>query len=184
LDSWTALDDVLPALRRFLADRCRDDAELDDVVQETLVRAARYRATLSDPAKLRSWSFRIAVNVLTDRVRRETRQRLVASGSELLPDLTCPDSEEDLQEIEVDGQAELREEVLAVLTEAVADLRERDRRLLDSYYGGSGSCRETAEDCGLPQELVKVHLFRARRRLQGLVTRRLGHRRSLRQAAP
>jgi len=174
--TWTSLDDIVPSLRRFLAERCRDDSELDDVVQETLCRAARHRATLTDPQKLRSWAFRIGINVLTDRVRREGRLHTVADGDEVLPTLACPHGEEDLRQIQVGGVPELREEVLAVLTDALADLRERDRRLIDSYYGGAGSCRETASDCGMRPDLVKVHLFRARRRLQDMVTRRMGRR--------
>ena len=175
--SWSALDAIVPSLRRFLGERCRDANELDDVVQETLLRAARHRATLSDPHKLRSWTFRIAINVLTDRVRSERRQRMADRQEDVLPELPCPKTEEEYVEVRVGDRSELREEVLTVLTDALDDLRDCDRRLLDSYYGGAGSCRETAADCGLPQELVKVHLFRARQRLRSMVTRRFDERR-------
>ena len=175
--SWSSLDAIVPSLRRFLGERCRDANELDDVVQETLLRAARHRESLSDPAKLRSWAFRIGINVLTDRVRTETRLRTAEQAEEVLPELPCPRTEEDLEEVRVGDRNELREEVLAVLTDALDDLRGRERRLLDSYYGGAGSCRETASDCGLDPELVKVHLFRARRRLKRMVTQHFDERR-------
>lgn len=175
--TWSALDDIVPALRRFLDPRCRDRSERDDVVQETLLRAARHRDSLSDPRKLRSWVFRIGANVLADHVRRESRRRQAEGGDELLPEVPCPATvDEPGEELRVGDRHELRDEVLAVLTEALADLRDRDRRLLDSYYGGAGSCRETAADCGVAPELVKVHLYRARRRLRTLVTRRFERR--------
>jgi DNA-directed RNA polymerase specialized sigma24 family protein len=70
---WSGLEELRPSLQRLLARRCRDAAELDDVVQETLLRAARYRAKLSERERLRGWAMRIAINVLRDRVRRRER---------------------------------------------------------------------------------------------------------------
>ena len=71
--TWGELEDLRPALRSFLARRCRDESELDDVVQETLLRAARYRGSLTRSGSLRPWALRIAANVLCDRVRVERR---------------------------------------------------------------------------------------------------------------
>src|SRR5262249_2916342 len=50
---WYGLEELRPLLRNFLRRHCRDGFELEDVVQETLLRAARYRGSLSDSRNLR-----------------------------------------------------------------------------------------------------------------------------------
>ena len=85
LARWRGLERLEDDLRAYLCRRCRDQSEMDDVVQETLLRAARYRRSLCDPAKLRGWAMRIAANVLRDHVRRECRMQrreLLESGWE------------------------------------------------------------------------------------------------------
>jgi DNA-directed RNA polymerase specialized sigma24 family protein len=66
-----------------------------------------------------------------------------------------------------------RADALRELAATVGELPAHDRRVLESYYGG-GLCGErTARECGLPRSLVKVRLFRARRRLERLLRPRL-----------
>ena len=66
-----------------------------------------------------------------------------------------------------------RRVALAKLGEVFGELRADDRAVLSSYYGGAQSCAETACECGIPSPLVKVRLFRARRRLMRALRRRL-----------
>ena len=68
---WRGLAELEPQVRAFARRRCRDMHELDDVVQETLLRAARYRRGLTDETRLKSWTLRIAANVMRDRLDRE-----------------------------------------------------------------------------------------------------------------
>ena len=61
----------------------------------------------------------------------------------------------------------MRDETVGVAEVArQAELRARDRTLLDARYEDGRSCRETAVACEIPPSLVKVRLFRARKRLQ------------------
>lgn len=46
----------------------------EDIAQETFVRAARSLGSLSDPAGLRSWLFRVAVNLCRDHQRSAARR--------------------------------------------------------------------------------------------------------------
>ena len=55
----------------------------------------------------------------------------------------------------------------------IVALRPDDRRVLGSFYGGAGSCRETARECAIPVHLVKVRLYRARKRLTRALRRGL-----------
>ncbi len=68
------------AVARGLAIRILLDLAIaEDITQETFVRAARSLTSLSDPAGLRSWLFRIAVNLAREHqrsaARRTTRER-------------------------------------------------------------------------------------------------------------
>ena len=72
------------------------------------------------------------------------------------------------------GRWELEKETaLEVMTQALRGLKRADQRVLGSYYGGAQSCRETAAECDIPLHLVKVRLFRARRRLLRAIRARL-----------
>ena len=175
---WKGLQELEPAVRAFLSRRCRDASELDDVVQETFLRAARYRGSLGDSDRLRGWTLRIAGNVLRDRVRRECRlgrAELIDDGLEQLAARERPPGE--LEEIPVLRVGELsidREDALWHLSRAMDDLREDDQRVLGSYYYRSaGTCSTTGVECGIEPTLVKVRLFRARRRLALAVRRSL-----------
>ncbi len=175
---WGGLEEIRADLRRFLAPRCRDESEIDDVVQETLLRAALYRDRLEEPAKLRPWAQRIASNVLCDRVRRERRLDRVSGGEAVLETLPARDADGHL---DCGGAVELRCEgwvldkgtALELLAGELRELRPEDRELLSAFYGGGRSCREAGLACDVPRSRVKVRLFRARRRLLKALRRRL-----------
>jgi len=182
---WWGLEELRPAIRRFLAARCRDSSELDDVVQETLLRAARYRENLADCGRLHSWVLRIASNVLRDHVRRSSRASAVQFDEDLgeaLPGREpSPARGPQADWISIGDETVEREVAIAHLLRAFGELRAHDREVLRSYYAGAESCSATATECGLPPALVKVRLFRARRRLEARVRRSiaLGRTRSL-----
>jgi RNA polymerase sigma-70 factor (ECF subfamily) len=172
---WGGLEGLEPELRRYLRRRCRDASEEDDVVQETLLRAARYRPSLLEPDRLGGWSQRIAANVLRDRRRRESRLARAecgAAGLDALPDpVDCVADEERLIRV---GGLELELGVmLGHLERALRGLRERDRRVLRSYYQGGGETARVARELGIARGLVKVRLYRARQRLGVALRQRL-----------
>lgn len=173
-EAWRGVDGLTEFLRRVLASRCRDEFELEDVVQEACVRAARYRSTLSDEARLRPWAARIALNVLKSRARRlqDARQRPLEEDEE--DALADPEPEPRVPDLFRAGPWVVdREEALQHLRLAMAGLRDDDRRLLSAFYDGGESCRRAAHVCELSPGLAKVRLFRARQRLQRLVRRRI-----------
>jgi RNA polymerase sigma-70 factor (ECF subfamily) len=169
---WSGLEAMRPALHGYLSRRCRDVHEADDIVQDTLVRAARYRRSLTSAARLRSWVLRIAANVFRDHVRRTSRLPRVGVDEETLerahgPHGDAHDSRDhDDALVEVDERRFDRETLLRLLRQVYAELPEHDRLVLRSYYGGEESCAVTALECGISAGLVKVRLFRARRRLE------------------
>jgi RNA polymerase sigma factor (sigma-70 family) len=187
--TWEGLEGLRPVLRSFLARQCTDENEVDDVVQETYLRAARYRAGLVEPRRLKAWTLRIAANVLMDRRQRASRYvgsfrgpgtpEEDGSPSGATPEPAAPEEEPEppltIGRFEVE-----RADAVGLLRRVLGGLRDDDRRVLDSYYGGSQSCRRTGDECGIPAHLVKVRLFRARQRL----CRAMRHRIALEHARP
>ncbi len=172
--TWQGLEDLRGALRTVLARHTQDENEVEDVIQETYLRAARYRRRLQDARRLRSWTVRIALNVLSDRKRRE--HRFVPTD----PDDVLLDREVECGAfVQVESPVRLgrweidRERALDLLSRAMRGLREGDRSVLHSFYGGAQSCRATACECDIPPHLVKVRLFRARQRLSKAIRREL-----------
>lgn len=57
----------------------------DDMVQDTLLRAWRARASLDDPTRLRPWLYRIATNTCLDELGRRRRRVLASDLGESTP---------------------------------------------------------------------------------------------------
>jgi len=63
-----------PRLRAFIRRRVRNDDVADDLVQETLLKVYRSRATLRDDTKLEAWLYQIARGTIIDHYRRQRPQ--------------------------------------------------------------------------------------------------------------
>ena len=59
----------------FLTRTTRDDAEAEDLLQETFIRLAREIRAGRSPEQLRAWLYRVASNLATSRFRRRTVAR-------------------------------------------------------------------------------------------------------------
>jgi RNA polymerase sigma-70 factor (ECF subfamily) len=171
---WQGLAELRGALRAFLARHCDDENEMEDVIQETYLRAARFRSGRRGVQRLRPWTMRIALNVLSD-LRRRSARTLSTPLEDAVFELPDPVADESAGAGRYRvGRRELeRETVLLHLERAVALLREDDRLVLDAFYGGERCSRTTALACGIPRRLVKMRLFRARQRLLRVLRRRV-----------
>lgn len=163
-EAWAGLEEMRDGLRSFLVRQCPDENDVEDVIQETFLRAARYRRA-HRVKSLRPWVMRIALHVLADAKRRGVRTQAERQRSEpgeapARPEASLADSHFRVGGLWLDGES-AREVVLRGL----GRLRGPDRALLDSNYGGELATSTVAEECGLPQRVVKVRLYRARQRL-------------------
>lgn len=185
--SWRGLEDQRDAVIRFLSRRCRDEHEAEDLTQETLMRAARYRSGGGERGRLTSWLVQIAANVLRDHARREGRGPKNGED-ELMEQVMDPHPSPGDRKME--GTVELgehpvdTEDALHHLNVAFTRLLERDRAVLSAYYGAGEDTAHAARECGIRQSLVKVRLFRARRRLERLVLQRASQDRVRQVALP
>ncbi len=87
---FAAVEPLRGALRVHCYRMLGSSHDGDDVLQETMLRAWRAKASLSDPAMLRPWLYRIATNVCLDELKRRPRRVL---SHEAYPPHTDPNAE-------------------------------------------------------------------------------------------
>ena len=144
------LPTVLAIARRML----RDDAEAEDVAQETLLRLWRNAAGLElGEGGVRPWLRRVAANLCIDRVRA---QRNTSLGDAL------PEEIEPASQMTRLAERELSKRV----DTALKALPERQRLALTLFHYEGMSQIEVGNAMGISDEAVESLLARARRTLK------------------
>jgi RNA polymerase sigma-70 factor (ECF subfamily) len=127
----------------------RTSSEAEDVSQEALLRAWRYRDRCRDPGSRSAWLARICHN--------EAR-RPRAGSRESAP------LEEDALEVPAEGPESLVERLS--VRSALSDLSEADRKLAWLRYGLDYTQPAAADALGIPEGTAKVRLHRIRATLR------------------
>jgi RNA polymerase sigma-70 factor (ECF subfamily) len=147
----------------------RDSAEADEAVQDAFVKAYSHLASFREELPFEVWFTRILINGCLDRIKARTRrERWIAPMPE------GPGGERDFAE-RTPGRGPSPEDQLLArerrkeLADALAKLPERQRSVfMLSHYEGCTS-REVSALTGLNESTVRVHLFRAIRKLRTLL---------------
>ncbi|MFI1701262.1 RNA polymerase sigma factor [Streptomyces bobili] len=158
-----ALDELvagwLPLVYNVVGRALNGHADVDDVVQETMLRAVDHLGTLRDPDSFRSWLVAIAMRQIRDRARRRTTQPLddsvPADGAADFAELT-------VLKLQLEGE---RREV----AEAVRWLDDEDRQLLSLWWlevAGELTRRELAAAVGVSRQHAAVRVQRMKERLE------------------
>jgi RNA polymerase sigma-70 factor (ECF subfamily) len=151
-----------------------DDAEAEDVVQETYVRAFTHLDSFRGEAQLSTWLTRIALNEALGRFRRR-RITVGLKDIDTINDqaearvIYLPSARQDSDPEAATAQAEVRR----LLERAVDQLPEHFRMVFMLRDIEEMSVEETASHLGLRPETVKTRLHRARRLLRQSLDRAL-----------
>src|SRR5918999_4669922 len=148
----------------------RDAADADEAVQDAFIKAYSHLASFREELPFEVWFTRILVNGCLDRIKARTRrERWIVS----MPESTGTDR--DLAE-RMPGHGPSPEDQLLAkergrrVARALAKLPDRQRTVfMLSHYEGCSS-REVSAITGLNESTVRVHLFRAIRKLRKLLT--------------
>ena len=149
-------DRTARALRAYLGRVTGDPALADDLLQECYYRFLRARGTYDGDAHRRNALFRIAINLVHDNRRRLKHAPVHHARG-------APEAAASAHDAGATERA-------ADLRAAMARLRPRERALLWLAYAHGSSHKEIAASLGLRPASIKLLLFRARRRLAGLLS--------------
>ena len=151
-----------------------DDAEAEDVVQETYARAFTHLDGFRGEAQLSTWLTRIALNEALGRLRRR-RTMISLKDIDAINDqgearvIYLPSARQDSDPEAAAAQAEVRR----LLERAVDQLPDHFRVVFMLRDIEEMSVEETASHLGLRPETVKTRLHRARRLLRQSLDRTL-----------
>ncbi|HEX6084192.1 MAG TPA: sigma-70 family RNA polymerase sigma factor [Thermoanaerobaculia bacterium] len=132
-----------------------DQAVADDLLQKTFFRFLRANPTLATEEHQRRWLFRTATNLAMDHFRETKRER----GHVELSDESGPSME---------PREVLRHDMMKTFSE----LKPRERALLWLAHVEEADHEDIGEALGVKTNSVKVLLFRARRKLGELLTKK------------
>jgi len=175
--NWDGLAERRVRLEKKVSGWSRDKSVVDDVVQETMIRAARYRGGLREPERMDSWIDRIAWNVLKSHASREARRGMslldhseldASEGREEDPEIQLVEEVHWVSDIEV-GAGRLS----SLLEGAIRALPEHERRMIQAAYSEQMSPSAISEAFGVRRELVKSRLYRIRQKLRRRVVQAL-----------
>ncbi|MFF0001276.1 sigma-70 family RNA polymerase sigma factor [Streptomyces avermitilis] len=157
-----ALDELvagwLPLVYNVVGRALGGHADVDDVVQETMLRAVDHLGSLRDPDSFRSWLVAIAMRQIRDRARRRTAEPLTDGAGDQVVDF----AELTVLRLQLEGQ---RREV----AEAVRWLDAEDRQLLSLWWlevAGELTRRELAAAIGISRQHAAVRVQRTKARLE------------------
>lgn len=142
-------------LRAYLIGSCGSSSLADDLMQEAYFRLIRADFQANDDEHRKNYLFRIATNLLRDHHRRRR------SETPEIPELTTATGDHG-------DRIAARSDLIRVL----AELKPRERELLWLAYVEGMSHREIASALGLKTASIRPLLFRARRRMAGVMTSR------------
>jgi RNA polymerase sigma-70 factor (ECF subfamily) len=146
----------------------RDGADADEAVQDAFVKAYMHLESFEYGRSFEVWFTRILVNTCLDRVKsRNRRARWMLAADDLgeanpmtraaTPGHWSPEARS------------LEHERGARLLGAIAQLPERQRTVVVLSQLEGATTREVSEMTGLRETTIRVHLFRALRRLRSLL---------------
>ena len=144
----------------------RDTAEADEAVQDAFVKAFTKIGSFDSRQSFEGWFTRILINGCLD--RQKIRSRRERWQLPLTPWASGP-AEYVSDDAPTPEAAMLAGERRKRIARAVKRLPERQRTVLVLRHYGDLSVRDVAEATGLNEATVRVHLFRAVRKLRGLL---------------
>lgn len=160
-DAYTQLVDKYErALYFHILKMIKDKEQVEDLVQETFVKAFDNLNTYSTNYAFSTWLYRIATNHTIDYLRKKKLKTLSIDEP-----MRTKDGEMDMQlEDESAGTDRdiIRKQRQKIVQNAIKNLPEKYRKVIEMRHMEEKSYKEIARVLDLPLGTVKAHIFRAR----------------------
>lgn len=140
-------------LWRFMFGMLGNRQAAEDALQIVWLRVVQSLVRLREPARYEAWMYRVARNVIADRLRSQYRRPLEESFEEAASS-DCPFESIDLTDS---------------LHHALSNLHPIDRETTVLFYFQEKTLDEVAGICNVPAGTVKSRLHRARRQLREIL---------------
>ena len=147
------------AVQRFVRTRLRDEFEVADIVQETMLSVWRGAAGFEQRSTVRGWMLTLARNKIIDHVRKQARMS-VAEPDEAIP-ADDPDPEAVIAAAEDAGR----------VRDCVEKLSDRQRAVVHLAFFEELSYPEIAVIENVPEGTVKTRVFHAKKLLMRCLSR-------------
>jgi len=145
----------------------RDPSDADEAVQDAFIKVFLHIEQYRSDLPFDVWFTRILVNASLDRLKARARQQKWISHS------TDEDNGRPVEQVagnEASNERRmLAKEKWAQVTEAVAGLPDRQRLVFTLCHLDERTPAEISAATGMSQATVRVHLFRALRKLRGVL---------------
>lgn len=146
------MDRHMPAVKRHLRFKISNDADLEDVLQEVLLKVWLHLGQFRSESSVRTWMTRVAINEARQSYRRSKRMPFCQP---------LDDSRDITSTSELPDQRLIRAEAAADLHRAVSQLPEKYRDVVIFRNLREISIKETAEVLQTTSAATKTRLFRA-----------------------
>ncbi|CED57540.1 RNA polymerase, sigma 70 factor [Aliivibrio wodanis] len=143
------------SLKAFLRSKVSNPEDVEDLLQEILIKTHRNLTTISDNQKVKSWLFQIANNTIIDFYRQNKKR------TEL--------TEDDLW-FDEQNEEQIVKELSRCLLPFIKQLPDEDAELLSLIEIEGISQKEYAEKNGLKYSTLKSRVKKSREKLHGLFT--------------
>lgn len=151
-------------VRGFLRAVCYDRSAIDDLAQETFLRAIKHAGRFDPKYPMRGWLLTIARRLSINHGQKQKRRR-PAAGIE--PDQLNSDAAmSPSNRLEQDERQTLYRELVE---QAMARLTEPQRVTIAMHYQQAIPLDEIAKSLEMPIGTVKSHLYRGRQRMKDLL---------------
>jgi RNA polymerase sigma-70 factor (ECF subfamily) len=157
----------------------RDTAEADEAVQDAFVKAYQHLASFREELPFDVWFTRILINGCLDRIKARTRRERWLVPMTMRPASSSgdgPTTARDVTERVAAGGLSPEETLLGrerrrEIAAALSRLPERQRSVFVLSHVEGRTSKEVSALTGLNESTVRVHLFRAIRKLRTLLAR-------------
>ena len=146
----TVISEYQSSLRAFLQSRLRNASDVDDVLQDALMKTFRNISSLKSGDKIKPWLFQIANNALMDHYRRAKRDNSISA--------------EDLWYDDEDSQHAFE----GCLEPFLSALPPESGDLLRKIEIEGASQKDYAEEIGISYSTLKSRVQSSRKQLRGL----------------
>lgn len=148
---------------RFLEHIVGNRSEAEELLTEVFLKVWQHAAHFGHRGLVRNWIYTIASNLAKDALRRrKTRERIAAEPLDLLEHKADPAGVDPLREV-------LAQERVQLIQQSLQQLSADDRTLVVLYHLQECSLEEIERITGIPRNVAKSRLFRARRKLRDIL---------------